>query len=101
MISQLSNLRGGQLLVVLILGLMILIVVGELLEIIFKMIGKLLTAKRDLAIEQQQTRQDEVALEHDKLREGILPVQICSSAGHTCGAPYHPGDFKTDTGSRL
>jgi len=101
MIDKFSKFGPGQLTVTLILGAIFLFVVGEILTIIFKVIGKLINGKVELAIEQLKTRQDEILLEHDKLREGILPVQICSSAGHTCGAPYHPGDFKVDTGSRL
>jgi hypothetical protein len=77
-----------------ILGLATIFAVGAIGEIIFKVAGKAINGGRELAIEREKTEQAKLNLERDKLKADILLTRICSSAGHTCGAPYHPGEYK-------
>lgn len=71
------------------LAFVALICVAVVLNTLIETIGKIGTRNVDMANQINKVRLAEINLEQSKLEEGVLPVQICSSAGHTCGAPWH------------
>lgn len=74
---------------VVLLALFVSMCAAVVFNTLFEVVGKIFTARHDAIKAEAVARKAATDLEHAKLEEGMLPVQICSSAGHTCGAPWH------------